>query len=1041
VLSVLPAADGFSVALSGETDSATGAEAIDAWLGLGDDLATIDALVEIDAVLDGSDGNDTLLAGHGNDVLVGGSGSDSLDGGDGYDLARVAGTDGNDVADVSVSALNVATVTIAAEQDTLVNIEKVRVSGYYGDDRIAASFDPAAAAIEMWFDGHEGNDTLIGGPGGDFLLGGPDQDSIVGGGGDDVIFGAEGDDTVLADDGNDYVSGGWENDSIDGGSGDDTLAGWDDADTVLGGDGNDSIDGDAGSDSLDGGAGDDTAAGGDGDDTLAGQSGDDSLAGGFGNDSVSGGDGFDTLAGEAGSDTMSGGDGDDSIEGGLGADSVEAAAGNDSVVGGEGDDTIAGQAGNDSLYGGLGHDSISGGGGNDTLGSDHGNDTLAGGVGDDRISGGLDADLLDGGEGSDVLDGGAGPDVLIGGRRDVPRRERIGCDNDILNGGTEDDTLDGGRGADYLDGDDGTNDITADRRRDNIVQGRGTQRITDIQKTDRPCAPGRSARPRRPRPSALSPAVRDAAERARDEFVGPLPLPGAAPLVLGPVAVRSHTSNSADLRITQASATPTTAEYGQDLAYTIKVKNAGPRTARDFAVVDETSKDVAHNETTVNKGDWSGVGTIVWELPVLHDGSTATMNTSGTVISDSATAVQNKPLVQAGTPSDTHTSDNRATIITQLPKADLTLNLPNPPSSASPGGTIQIDYTVSNGGTHTATGVFVEDYLPPGVTFVPTTGCTYTAADRRVQCNVGQGQIAPGNEVSGPSLTVTVDAGTSGPVELTPEAVATEPDPVPADNRQEVVVNVTGAPVQSDLAIDKTCTPSVGTTNGVFGNVTCTLVATATGGSFSSVNINDRLPRKSVLVSASATTPSGAPVTCTGTKFVTCPIGAISAGQTATATVVYQPTKAGVHVNTGCVGGYSPETNRTNNCEEEPTTIYSQELLTIHRSSTKPGERPGPPVADKDEWTIGAFAVANINNTNANVYAADESPILDRDEQPVLARNVPPGLRGRDEVDLMALLVLKPTPADAGEVKIKITQGDAGVMEHIEKGAIPRSGG
>ncbi len=354
----------------------------------------------------------------------------------------------------------------------------------------------------------------------------------------------------------------------------------------------------------------------------------------------------------------------------------------------------------------------------------------------------------------------------------MPLRERIGCDNDILSGGTEDDTLDGGRGTDYLDGGDGTNDITADRRRDNIVQGRGTQRVTDIEKTDRPCSPGRSARPRRPRPSALSPAVRDAAERARDEFVGPLPLPGAAP-PLGPVAIRSHTSNSADLRITQASANPTTAEYGQDLAYTIKVKNAGPKTARDFAMVDETSKDVAHYETTVSKGDVSGVGTIVWELPVLHDGSTATMNTSGTVIADSATAVQNKPLVQAGTPSDTHTSDNKTTIITQLPKADLTLALQNPPSSVSPGDTIQIDYTVSNRGTHTATGVFVEDYLPPGVTFVPTPGCTYTAADRRVQCNVGQGQIVPGGAASGWPLTVTVDAATSGPVDTADERTST----------------------------------------------------------------------------------------------------------------------------------------------------------------------------------------------------------------------------------------------------------------------------
>jgi Ca2+-binding RTX toxin-like protein len=82
---------------------------------------------------------------------------------------------------------------------------------------------------------------------------------------------------------------------------------------------------------------------------LSGGNGDDLLQGGAGGDVLAGGLGNDTLDGGAGNDFLDGGDGDDNLNGGLGTDTLSGGAGNDCLDGG--DDTAA-----DVIIGGSGAD-------------------------------------------------------------------------------------------------------------------------------------------------------------------------------------------------------------------------------------------------------------------------------------------------------------------------------------------------------------------------------------------------------------------------------------------------------------------------------------------------------------------------------------------------------------------------------------------------------------------------------------------------------------------------------------------------------------
>ena len=165
------------------------------------------------AIINGTNGGDTLYgtaAGdtinglNGNDSLKGFGGADRLDGGAGIDTVFYA----DSTAGVGINLATGSGVGGSAQGDTLISIENVFGSNF--------------------------NDTIIGSSVANELHGGEGNDVIKGGGGNDFLDGGNGNDILQSD--------GFGNSVLDGGTGDDTFKGTGGADTLIGGTGSDTVD-------------------------------------------------------------------------------------------------------------------------------------------------------------------------------------------------------------------------------------------------------------------------------------------------------------------------------------------------------------------------------------------------------------------------------------------------------------------------------------------------------------------------------------------------------------------------------------------------------------------------------------------------------------------------------------------------------------------------------------------------------------------------------------------------------------------------------
>ncbi len=497
-------------------------------LGLGGD-DTLTSNVLAGTLLDGGEGNDsivggagkeTMLGGNGNDTLIGNGGDDSLTGGAGIDL--LTGNLGNDVltGDANDTLIESGDVNFTMTGTSLAGLGTDKLSGF-GAVRLTGG----ASANNLKVTGFSGRVTLIGGEGNDTLTGGGSgATSLDGGNGNDTLIGGTGLATLLGGAGDDSLTGSSKDDRLDGGSGIDRLNGLAGNDVLLGGNSFDS-------DTLTGGAGNDSLDGGDASDSLDGSDGNDTLAGGQGNDILTGGNGTDvirevtdadmlvsTIPNQAGKLRLTKSYNEENVfleqedftgieqldlTGGYSNDLIDTRAFSGSVKldGFYGNDTLLSGNGNDTLIGGYHSDSLNSGAGNDLLSgepagsfffvSENGNDTLEGGLGTDTLSetgdtdfvltnsqmtgfgtdslSGIEAARLTGGDYNNRFDARAfsGPVTLIGNNGD-----------DTLIGGTNNDVLDGGAGNDGLAGLAGNDTITGGIGSDTILGGLGNDSLT-----------------------------------------------------------------------------------------------------------------------------------------------------------------------------------------------------------------------------------------------------------------------------------------------------------------------------------------------------------------------------------------------------------------------------------------------------------------------------------------------------------------------------------------------------------------------------------
>ncbi|MBS0124174.1 calcium-binding protein [Thetidibacter halocola] len=348
----------------------------------------------------------------GNDTIHGGAGFDGLDY---WDTHFSGGTTGI-VADFGAGTVSDDGL---GGSDSFTGIERLRGT-IFGDLMVMGSNTIDRIRLE----GHDGDDTLLGGNARDILNGGGGNDRIdasagsaVGQGFGDIVLPGSGMNTIIGH------QAAWEAgfgggvdliyENLQGSGGIVVTIGPNGSGTAVSnvvGVLNDSftyvdhIEGTQEADSFVGSAAGESFVGEDGADTIDGNGGWDTVQ--YWLASTQGGVSVNLNFNRA---TDAAGDIDRLFD----IEAVEGTDFDDSVVGDDQNNYLAGRAGEDQIYGLGGGDDISAGDGDDTVYGGDGDDTIRDGQGDDELRGGNQNDLFVMGTGFDTFIGGAGTDTVL----------------------------------------------------------------------------------------------------------------------------------------------------------------------------------------------------------------------------------------------------------------------------------------------------------------------------------------------------------------------------------------------------------------------------------------------------------------------------------------------------------------------------------------------------------------------------------------------------------------------------------------------------
>src|SRR5262249_3099868 len=325
---------------------------------------------------------------------------------------------------------------------------------------------------------------------------------------------------------------------------------------------------------------------------------------------------------------------------------------------------------------------------------------------------------------------------------------------------------------------------------------------------------------------------------------------------------------------------------GNNLVYTLEVRNLGPSTAVQVAVSDATPTGL--NLVSVS-GACDTFPCVLGDVPPGPQPQIVTVTFAVPLGYKAPDPIANTALVVSGTP-DPNSSNNSSTVQTPVnTAADIAVTKTVTPATASVGGTVTFTVTATNNGPNQATGVVITDVLPAGlslVSFSPAQG-SYVAR---------QGTWTVGTLANGASTQLTLVAQVTQSGTITNVATKTaenEVDPDPSNDSgtatiNPATINPTTLP-PADVGLLKSVdnpTPSVGNL------VTFTVTATNFGpGNATGVVVTDLLPAGLALQSAGPS--QGAYDQATGVWTV----GDIANAASATLTLAAQVTASRPLVN------------------------------------------------------------------------------------------------------------------------------------------------
>jgi len=407
----------------------------------------------------------------------------------------------------------------------------------------------------------------------------------------------------------------------------------------------------------------------------------------------------------------------------------------------------------------------------------------------------------------------------------------------------------------------------------------------------------------------------------------------------------TEVETAADLRVSKSDS-PDPVLVGSTLTYTITVDNLGPSTATNVVVTDELPATVTFDSATPSQGSCNppAGSTLTCDLGSILDGGGATVSVDVTptavgIILNTASAVSDDP--------DPTPGNNSAETTTVSPAATTDLVVTKIDDVDPVGVGEQVAYTinVANVSAVDATGVDLEDTLPPFMTFVSAVPAQGSCSESGgvVSCLLGTIPAAPGpgNSVDVVVTLVSVHGGEGLTVTNTVEVGADQDDATIADN---AATENTTIEARADLGVVKT--DDVDPVQ--FGDsIRYTIVVTNNGPSdASNVQLVDVIAGALI---TSATPTQGGPCVIGGAGF-TCALGDMPLGSAATVVVLASPTAAAPVTNDVTVSSdtQEPVGDPTPNSDSETTTIGDAANLAV----TKLDDPDPVAVSDTLTYTI-----------------------------------------------------------------------------------------
>ena len=423
---------------------------------------------------------------------------------------------------------------------------------------------------------------------------------------------------------------------------------------------------------------------------------------------------------------------------------------------------------------------------------------------------------------------------------------------------------------------------------------------------------------------------------------------------------------SADLSVvkTLLSGTPVA---GGSATWQLVVSNAGPSQAANVVLDDTAPTGVTFTSTTPSTACAIAAGAVHCGFGALSGGATVTATVTGSLAADyTGATVTNSATVNSDT-ADPDSSNNTSTNTSDATEsADLSLTKVATSSPFVAGTRASWTITVNNAGPSVAANAVVTDVLPAGITGATATVAGGTACTTAPGTGVNAGStvvtcpVGPVSTTTPAHITVT---GTLAASAITPtisntaSVAASTPDPNTADN---TVTSTTPVTASADLSLAKTGPADLHAGQ----QINWRLDVSNTGPSDAQgATVTDTLPAG--IAGASGTGPGGA---CSlDNSVMTCALGAVAAGSTATVTVtatVGTDISDTLH-NSATVTSSTTDPNIANNTASSDTVVTRSADVSVTKTSNATAAVPG----DSIGWTIAA--------TNAGPSTATEVLITD----------------------------------------------------------------